>query len=108
MTRAILPLMLNGGDKQIINMSSAGAFLRVPGMSAYQTGKLAVIRFAEFINAEYGDKGVLSFSLHPGSVMTELAIRMPKEIHAVLQDTPELAADTILYLTQQKQEWLAG
>ena len=107
-TRAILPLMLKNGDKQIINMSSAGALLRIPGMSAYQTGKLAVIRFSEFINAEYEDKGVLSYSLHPGSIATELAVRMPEKVHAVLQDTPELAADTIVYLTQQKQEWLAG
>lgn len=26
----------------------------------------------------------------------------------VLNDTPELAADTIVYLTQEKREWLAG
>lgn len=26
----------------------------------------------------------------------------------VLTDTPELAGDTIVYLTQKKQEWLAG
>ena len=26
----------------------------------------------------------------------------------VLTDTPELAGDTIVYLTQKKQDWLAG
>lgn len=27
---------------------------------------------------------------------------------AVLTDTPEVAGDTIVYLTQKKQDWLAG
>ncbi len=27
---------------------------------------------------------------------------------AVLKDTPELAADTMVFLTQEKRDWLAG
>lgn len=126
MTRSFLPLMLRGGDKQIVNLSSIGANMVRPGMSGYQTGKMAILRFSEFTNAEYGQQGVAAFSVHPGGIMTNLASSMPKEMHhseyshrwvevvglmdalAVLTDTPELAGDTIVYLTQKKQDWLAG
>ena len=40
--------------------------------------------------------------------MTELARKMPEEMHHLLTDTPEVAGDTIVYLTQNRQEWLAG
>ena len=81
MTRSFLPLMLSGGEKQIVNLSSIGAHNVRPGMSGYQTTKMAIVRFSEFINAEYGDQGVVAFSVHPGGVMTELAVTMPKEMH---------------------------
>ena len=80
-TRAFLPIMLQGGDKQIINISSIGAHGTRPGASAYQSSKFVLCRFTEFIMAEYGEKGVLAFALHPGGVMTELASRMPKHTH---------------------------
>jgi len=50
-------------------------------MSAYQTTKLAVLRFSEFMNVEYLDKGVLTLVVHPGAIMTELASNMPGETH---------------------------
>ena len=81
MTRSFLPLMLRGGDKQIVNLSSIGAHMVRPGMSGYQTTKLAIVRFSEFTNAEYGEQGVVAFSVHPGGVMTDLARNMSKEMH---------------------------
>ena len=80
-TRALLPLMLKGGDKTIVNLSSVGALRPRPGMSGYQTTKVAVCRFTEYIEAEYGNQGVLALAVHPGGVMTELAANMPKETH---------------------------
>lgn len=80
-TRAILPIMLKGGDKQIVNMSSIGAHAKMSGASGYQTSKFALCRFTEFIMAEYGEQGVLAFAVHPGGVMTELAGNMPKNMH---------------------------
>ena len=62
-TRAFLPLLFKGGDKQIVFVSSVGSFLKSPNQSAYQASKLALLRFAEFLSAEYGDKGV-----HPGNI----------------------------------------
>ena len=81
MTRSFLPLMLRGGDKQIVNLSSIGANMVRPGMSGYQIGKMAILRFSEFTNVEYGEQGVVAFSVHPGAIITNLASGMPKEMH---------------------------
>ena len=56
-TRAFLPLMLREGDKQIVIVSSVGAHLTSPGLSSYQTSKLALLRFTEFVVSEYGEQG---------------------------------------------------
>lgn len=55
-TKAFLPLMLEGGEKTVINLSSAGALALAPGGSAYQSSKLAVIRFTEFLMVDYMDQ----------------------------------------------------
>ena len=41
-------------------------------------------------------------------VPTELALNMPSSNHALLNDTVELASDTIVWLTSAKRDWLAG
>lgn len=109
-TRALMPLMLktSGGLKTILNASSVGAHGLRPGASAYQTSKLAVSRLSEFIGTEYGEQGVLSYSVHPGGVATELALGMPEYMHAVLNDTPRLSGDSICWFTAERREWLQG
>jgi NAD(P)-dependent dehydrogenase (short-subunit alcohol dehydrogenase family) len=109
-SRAFIPLLLanDSGLKTIVNVSSAGAHRTRPGASGYQNSKFAVLRFTEFLNAEYGEKGLLPIVIHPGGVMTELAKAMPKDMHGVLTNTPELCGDFVPWLTEQRREWLAG
>ena len=78
------------------------------GASSYQVTKLALLRLGEFVSAEYKDQGILCYGIHPGGVVTELASRMPKDSHGLLVDKPELAADTVAWLVNEKREWLAG
>ena len=55
LAKAFLPLLLGcGGDKTFVAISSMGAHICTPGASAYQTSKFAVVRFAEFLMADYG------------------------------------------------------
>lgn len=82
MSKAFVPLLLKGGQKQIINLSSAGAHAIRQGASGYQTTKFAILRFSEHLMADYGDQGLLSYSVHPGGVPTEMGLTMPKELHA--------------------------
>lgn len=109
-TRALLPILIKTSDglKTILNTSSIGAQLVNPGASGYQTTKLAVTRLSEFIDIEYRPQGILCFSVHPGAVPTELALGMPTERHAVLTDTPQLSADSMVWYTAERREWLAA
>lgn len=50
-------------------------------------------------------KGLIALAIHPGGVKTDLAAGMPENMHAILTDTPELAADTVVWLTSERREW---
>ena len=105
MDRAFIPLLLHSGDKTIIVVSSFGAHAVEPTASGYQTAKQAVIRFNNFLVAEYGGQGLLAYSAHPGGVVTDLAKGMPEDMYKWLLDTPQLAGDTFVFLTQEKRDW---
>ncbi|RDL36477.1 putative short-chain type dehydrogenase [Venustampulla echinocandica] len=110
-SRAFLPLLLKGGDKTIIALSSVGAHVVRSQMSAYQITKLAVLRLMEFVSAEYGEQGVVAFSVHPGNIPTDIVGGMEglsEDLKPIFVETPELSADTIVYLTREKQQWLGG
>ncbi|TEY43948.1 hypothetical protein BOTCAL_0359g00080 [Botryotinia calthae] len=109
-TKSLLPLLLktDGGDKTIVNATSIAALFVSPGISSYQISKFALARFTESLTVEYGDQGLLAYSIHPGSVPTDLAQGLPEKLHETLIDTPQLPADTISYLTSQRREWLAS
>lgn len=104
--RAFLPLLLKGGDKTIINISSIGALITMAGASGYQTTKLALLRLSEFLSMDYAGQNLLCYSVHPGSVMTELSSGVPEYLYPNLADKPELAGDTIAWLASQRREWL--
>ena len=72
-TRAFIPLLLKGGeDKFIINVTSVGAHLVNPALSAYQVSKLALLRFSQLVNTEYSPQGVVSLCIHPGNCLTDI------------------------------------
>ncbi|KAJ0420826.1 hypothetical protein BJY00DRAFT_312753 [Aspergillus carlsbadensis] len=110
-TRAFLPQILDearGGAKTIVNVSSIAAHLTARGASAYQSSKLAVLRFTEFLDVDHARDGLLAFAVHPGGVPTELGMRLPAERRAFLTETPELCGDSLVALTEERRGWLGG
>ncbi|RYP17924.1 hypothetical protein DL765_004243 [Monosporascus sp. GIB2] len=107
-TRYFVPLLLKSQTKTIINVSSGGAHVMFPGASGYQTTKFTLCRLTEFMDKEYYQQGLIAISLHPGAVKTELAMNMPPERLDVLTDMPELAADTLVWLSSERRDWLSG
>ena len=84
------------------------------------------MRLASFLTTEYGDQvcgtrtmldpqammtilthfqGLLAYSIHPGGVETELASKLPSNFRGMLNDRPELAGDTLVWLTKEKRAW---
>ncbi|KAG9252918.1 uncharacterized protein F5Z01DRAFT_743935 [Emericellopsis atlantica] len=103
-----VPLLLKSTTKTLINVTSGGAHVMFPGASGYQTSKFALCRLTEFIDKEYYQQGLIAISVHPGGIKTELAMNMPPDRHDVLTDTPELAADTLVWLSRERRDWLSG
>ena len=77
-------------------------------LNVHEISKLALLRLAEFVNAEYGDKGVLSYSIHPGAIETELTATVSEESRRYLIDKVDLPAHTLVWLVNERREWLAG
>lgn len=82
-TKFLLPLLLKTeeGLKTIVNVSSIGAHNLRLGASGYQVSKFAILKFSEFLCAEYAQRGVVAYCVHPGGVQTELAMNLPKAVH---------------------------
>ena len=106
--RSFIPQLLKkeNGLKILCNTVSIGAHMLFPGMSAYNTAKLAACRLTEYIDVEYSDKGITAFCLHPGGVPTEMGLKLPKEKQVMLVDTHELVSDTTVWLTKEPRDWL--
>jgi NAD(P)-dependent dehydrogenase (short-subunit alcohol dehydrogenase family) len=78
------PLLVGkeNGLKTMVNINSVAAHNLRPNASAYGISKWSVLKFTEFLLVEQAKQGLLAFSVHPGAIMTELALAMPKETHA--------------------------
>lgn len=109
-TRALLPVLLLGDTKIIINVGSVAQNYITPGASAYGISKLAVARLTEFLDAEYGPSGIIALNLHPGAILTNLGRRLPEEMAkaGLMTETEPLPADTVVWLTQNRRKWLSG
>lgn len=106
--RAFLPLLLASTIKTVINVTSSGAQVVMPGASAYQASKFALCRLTEFLDAEYGEKGLIAIALNPGGIKTKMASVMPDYMMGYLTETVELPADTMVWLCKERKDWLSG
>ena len=108
-TRAFLPVILErGGDKTIVNISSAAANRVISGASSYAMTKLALQRFTQFLDVDHTSDGILTYCVHPGNVLTDMGKRQPQAMQDTMNDSPGLCGDTLVFLTEKRQEWLAG
>lgn len=73
MVKAFLPGMLNKQDAHIVNISSMGGFLPVPGQAIYGATKAAVKLFTEALYAELLSTNVKVSVVFPGATGTNIA-----------------------------------
>ncbi|KAL5333386.1 hypothetical protein BJX70DRAFT_406232 [Aspergillus crustosus] len=110
-SRSFIPLLLKGQDQYLINVASVAAHLTNPTLSAYQTSKVALVRLTQLLDKEYSSHGVTCFSIHPGNSPTDIMggpDGMNEHEKLVFTETPKLSADTLVYLTSEKRQWLGG
>src|SRR5215468_478342 len=85
-TRAALPIMRKQRSGCILQVSSLGGRLGVPGSTAYHAAKWAVGGFTEALAQEVTSFGVRVCALEPGGMRTNWGARAN-------QDTPDLLPD---------------
>ena len=73
MTKTFLPLLLARPEGHIVNVSSMGGFLPVPGQTAYGASKAAVKLFTEGLHSECAGTNVHVTVVFPGAVATNIA-----------------------------------
>lgn len=73
---AALPGMLANGSGTIINISSGAATGALEGWSHYCSSKAAVLSLTKCLHKEYGDMGIRTLGLSPGTVATEMQVQI--------------------------------
>jgi NAD(P)-dependent dehydrogenase (short-subunit alcohol dehydrogenase family) len=72
-TKAFLPWLLERPEAAIVNVSSMGGFLPVPGQTIYGASKAAVKLLTEGLQSELAGTGVRAMAVFPGAVATNIA-----------------------------------
>ncbi|MGB7537510.1 MAG: SDR family oxidoreductase [Anaerolineales bacterium] len=73
MVKAFLPPLLSRPEAHIVNVSSMGGFLPVPGQTVYGASKAAVKLLTEGLNSELLDTNVRVTVVFPGAIGTNIA-----------------------------------
>ncbi|MFM1917002.1 MAG: hypothetical protein RJB01_517 [Actinomycetota bacterium] len=73
MDKAFLPLLLKRPEACLVNVSSMGALVPVPGQGAYGASKAAVALLTETLYAELMNTSVAVTLVYPGAIATNIA-----------------------------------
>ncbi|KAL9570485.1 hypothetical protein ACKAV7_005373 [Fusarium commune] len=107
-TRYFLPLLLKSELKTVVLFTSIASLMVAAGGTSYPISKFAVTRMAEVFATEYEKEGLMVIAFNPGDVPTDLSRKLPGKASMISQDKPELAGDTLVFLTKEKRQWLSG
>jgi short-subunit dehydrogenase len=110
MVKAFLPHLLKRPEAHIVNVSSMGGFLPVPGQSVYGASKAAVKLLSEGLSSELADTNVNVSVVIPGGIATDIKKNSNIE-HSVSSEsnksnmvlTPGQAAGLIIKAMEKKQ-----
>lgn len=87
MTKTFLPWLLKRPEGHVVNISSMGGFLPVPGQTAYGASKAAVKLMTEGLHSELTGTGVGVTVVFPGAVATNITTNSGVTIAATAETT---------------------
>ncbi len=112
MTKAFLPHLLKRPEAHIVNISSMGGFLPVPGQSVYGASKAAVKLFTEGLRSELLDTPVKVTIVFPGAIDTNIAANSGAELktgvtkeNSSIKMTPAPKAAQIIIEAMEKNRY---
>lgn len=106
MTKTFLPHLLTRPEAHIMNISSMGGFLPVPGQSVYGASKAAVKLLTEALHSELASTNVKVTVVFPGAVNTNITKNSGLNMPA--QSTPENKSMKVLSAKNAAQIMING
>ncbi|HET9497057.1 MAG TPA: SDR family oxidoreductase [Candidatus Limnocylindria bacterium] len=92
MTKTFLPHLLARPEGHIVNVSSMGGFLPVPGQTVYGASKAAVKLFTEGLHSECAGTNVHVTVVFPGAVATNITANSGVDIPVSSADAEKMAS----------------
>lgn len=119
LTRGVLPIMINQGKGNIINVASVGGLFGARGGAAYVTSKHGLLGLTKNTAYVYADKGIRCNAVCPGAVATEIGTNiqpnqlglskiMPGTVLSPRTGTPEEIANALLFLASDESSLING
>jgi len=100
MTKAFLPHLRRASDAYIVNLSSAGAILPMPGETIYGASKAAVRLLTEGLQSELRRSNIRVMTVLPGGINTNIIQNSAVSVASTVESLRERLA--FLLLTPQK------
>lgn len=110
--KAFLPYLFTRPEAHIVNVSSMGGFLPVPGQSIYGASKAAVKIMSESLTSELANTNVRVTTVFPGAIFTDIKINSGlKEVGVTASNcttvpkgmtTPAAAVEAIIKGVEQR------
>jgi len=120
MTKAVIPIMMNNGGGNIINISSVLGVRSIPRvpLSVYAATKAGVIMFTRSIAVEYGQYKIRCNCIAPSTIRSSIIepYLQDEEAKKVLESTfplhvigePEDISGAVAYLCSDYSKWVTG
>jgi 3-oxoacyl-[acyl-carrier protein] reductase len=120
MTKAVIPVMMNNGGGNIINISSVLGIRSIPRvpLSVYAVTKAGAIMFTRSIAVEYGQYKIRCNCIAPSTIRSSIIepYLQDEEAKKVLESTfplhvigePEDIAGAVAYLCSDDAKWVTG
>jgi NADP-dependent 3-hydroxy acid dehydrogenase YdfG len=103
--KATLPTMISLGAGTILNISSGAAHSPLEGWSAYCSSKAGAAMLTRCIHKEHGDEGIRVMGLSPGTVATEMQVKIKasginpvSELHPSVHIPADWPAKALLWM----------
>jgi len=120
MTKAVIPVMMENGGGNIVNISSVLGIRSIPRvpLSVYGATKAGVIMFTRSIAVEYGQYKIRCNCIAPSTIRSSLIepYLQDEEAKKMLESTfplrkvgePEDIAGAVAYLCSDDSKWVTG
>ncbi|AXF56435.1 SDR family NAD(P)-dependent oxidoreductase [Salicibibacter kimchii] len=111
-TKAVMPIFLEKGKGNIINVGSQSTFIAGAGGNTYVTSKHAINGFTKQLAFDFGNKGIKANLIAPGFIETPMTEGIQEErlydIPAGRAGKPEEIAAVAVFLASDESDYMHG